>query len=370
MSQVLLNEDKATSPYRTDRNNSGDLSRRDGNSRVHGAIEKLLYVSVKYLRFLQSRTARYSDLSLQQLPVRQKRIWGGISGTAGSRTVLVVDLQAITGERGIRSRRNKIYNLPSDAVFSIDQADLFFQSTSSYQDKLLFTCLRGLGLREAEVAGITIDPETIPRSFFRMEYFRAKQWLRSHLRGDLQYLHIQSNGRWVCCVRDRGNPHYRASHKRAGERREIPWIFSADELEDLLINALRERAGLLQYQPKDHGFLFVSSDHRHRGAPITGQTVYKKYQAVAERALKSNPESVLHRYSPHTFRHFYATYLLKVLKRPIDEVSRWLGHSTNETTATFYAHWMPDKEEGTGHLTVARMKQVIGQSLGGTTRHG
>lgn len=334
------------------------------------AVERQLYVSVKYLQFLQSRTVQYASLSLQQLPIRQKRIWGLISGTAGSRTVVAVDLRAITGERGVPSLRNRIYNLPSDAVFSIDQADLFLLSASSFQDKLLFTCLRGLGLREAEAVGIRIDSQTIPPLFFRMEYFEAKQWLRNQLRGDLQYVHLHSKGRWICSVIDRGNPHYRASHKRAGERREVPWIFSADELEDLLINALRERMVLIHHQSKDHGFLFVSRDHRRRGGSLTGHSVYKKYKTISRRARENNPESVLHRYSPHTFRHFYATYLLKVLKISIDDVSRWLGHSSTETTATFYAHWMQDKEEGNDQFTVAQMRKVIGQSLRARTPHG
>jgi len=368
LSQVPLKKHASSDSCHEDSGELGGLSKTDGRERAAGAIERLLYVSVKYLRFLQTRTVRYAGLSFQQLPVRQKRIWGVISGTAGSRTVPVVDLRAITGERGVRSRWNKINSLPSDAVFSLDQANLFFQYTPGALNKLLFATLRCLGLREAEAAGLTIDPETIPPSFFRMEYFQAKRWLRNHLRGDLKYVHLHSKGRWVFSVIDRGNPDYRASHKRAGERREVPWIFPADDLEDLLINALRERTELIQHQPKDHGFLFVSGDHRRRGAPITGQTVYKKYHAIAKRARKGNPESVLHRYSPHTFRHFYATYLLKVLKRPIDEVSLWLGHSTTEITSTFYAHWMSDKEEE-GQFTVARMKQVINQSLDGRTPH-
>lgn len=46
--------------------------------------------------------------------------------------------------------------------------------------------------------------------------------------------------------------------------------------------------------------------------------------------------------SGHKFRHAFATSLL-VAGQPIEDVSRWLGHSSIKTTERYYSHWLRER---------------------------
>jgi integrase len=357
------------------RDKTGRLRAVDWSEYPDEMIERVVATAVRYLHFLQSRTVAYANLRLSDLPVKERYVQTILSGTAGTFCTTFYDVQAVTNTRR-RAISRHVRLLPPDTIFTPTDVDRFMAVITNAQDRLLFSMLRCLGLRASEIAGVRLEVETLPTNLRRMELSKAKQLLRTQLRGDIQFITVPETalgrdrllstnaGYWWCEVVDRGNTHYRAGHKSHWSR-HVPWLphFRQSTFLNLLYEALLEREELIQYVDEDHGFLFVSRDHKARGRPLTGSSVAGKYTHIAHR-LQRDANIDLLRFSPHTFRHFYATYLLKVLHQNIDDISRWLGHQSTETTRTTYLHWMPREEEHEEDGTVAATTEVLGRFSG------
>lgn len=338
-------------PVKTD--NLGNLVVREVSDYPPKTISKIINTIASYLEFLKKRTQKYASLKLEDLPHKLKRIENYKSGTAGPAKIVCVDIAQILHEVGLKGvSKDYIVKLPADAIFNTEEIKELFSVFNNAQDRLLFTILINFGLRIGEAAGIKLNVSTLPANLLRMDYHQAREHLRNSFICDLEYVTSHGKSFWVCNVEDRGQQDYRSSYKKHGEQRQIPWLFNQEELLDLILEALRERQVLLRHlNAPDHGFLFVSRNRKNRGAPINGKSIEKKYeQNIKKLKLRSGIE--LNRFSCHTFRHFFATYMLKVLEIQIDDVSRWLGHSNTETTRTIYSHWIPRKENSPNEGTL------------------
>lgn len=82
------------------------------------------------------------------------------------------------------------------------------------------------------------------------------------------------------------------------------------------------------------GYLFPS---KKRGASVMGQS--QAHRLNLGYAKKAGLPAI----KLHEFRHSCATYLLSSGVSP-RYVSRWLGHSSEETTLRYYSHLLPDEE--------------------------
>ncbi|KRF01693.1 hypothetical protein ASG89_25370 [Paenibacillus sp. Soil766] len=323
------------------RDEFGMLQRSAISSYSSTSINKIVRTTVQYLLFLKKRSSYYASLQINELPHKSKKLRGFISSTVGDKRVPTIDISTITRDVGSKSKYYGLKSLKVDSIFTYEQTEQFIEIASNYQDKLLFNILRFLGPRSSEAAGIWIDPTSIPNNLLRLDYHKAKRLIKQGIKGDIDFYEKDIKGFWVCKITDRDNPDFRAGHKRDGEYREIPWLFSQEVFLNLLYEALRERQILMRNIKVDHGYLFVSRNRKSQGLPITGKAVAKKYENINRQLIRER-DLDLSQFSPHTFRHFYATYLLKKLNIQIDDVSRWLGHRSTETTRTTYSHWIPN----------------------------
>lgn len=310
------------------------------------SISQTVSTVVTYLKFLQERSSKYKDLSLNHLPVKVKEVNTILSGTLGDSQVTTIDISAILAKAGLKSsKKSKLKIKPiTKGVFTLEQCDLFIDSipNSNYQNKLLFYILKNFGLRRGEAATLQIDTSTLPSNLIFMEYFEAQEYIKNNLKGDIEYSH--SLNKWICSVVERENTDYRSQHKTGN--REIPLLFNQDLFTEALVNALKHRQILIRYCDIKHPFLFVSQKQCDKGLPISGSAIYSKFCTIKENIYKEKGID-LSEYSPHSFRHFFATYLIRVKNKKIDDVSEWLGHSTPETTRKTYLHYISDEAENT-----------------------
>lgn len=218
-----------------------------------------------------------------------------------------------------------------------------------------------MGLRVSEAAGIWIDIESIPKDLFHMDHLDAKSLLKKNIQGDIRYSNLYE-GFWVCEVVNRNNLDFRSGIKNRNAQRMIRLDknFSEDDFTMLLFEALRERRKFIRHEIKDHGYLFVSQNHKNMGASITGSTIARKYENIIKRRLPPEEQNVFQRFSPHSFRHFYATYLIRVLQRPIYDVSRSLGHQNTEITRETYLHFLPESYQDLDESTSNDMVKTFG----------
>ncbi len=374
LDQVPLHEKAQTAGQviRVQRDDTGRLRPLDWSEYSGTRIRDIVSTAVKYLIFLQTRTEQYAKLPVKvYLPIKERFRETDLSGTLGRLRTEHVNVAAIIGNAsGIRGKR-EVEPLPPDAIFSQAEAERFLSSITSPLDKLLFNIMLRMGLRRSEAAGLKLDLTSLPTNLRRMEIFEAMELLKTKLRGDIQFIPTvdgshgagsgtqRPEGHWWCRVVDRGNPHYQAGHKSA-ETRDVPWLpeFRQATFLHLLYEALLEREQLIQYVGTDHGFLFVSRDHKARGRPVTGAGVGRKYDHVVAGMVADGDDAMLD-YSPHTLRHFFPSHALRVLKRPLDDVSRWLGHRSTETTRTIYLHYIPGYDEHPNSGTVADMASTL-----------
>lgn len=301
-------------------------------------IQKNLRHIVQYLDFLKRRTTKYQKIQINTLPVTIRRYKTMISGTTGPKADVVFDVKSIIDRTGLKTKKEHDYKVPINSIFTNEEANAFLSVIDNYQDKLLFTLLRYLGIRAGEAAGINVNIHTIPRNFLISDKDEIID-LAHKLKGDLQSQSFSNRAIWTLTITDRGNSDYRSGHKKAGENRDIPWLYSQEELSLLLYYALRERSFLMKNY-EQHGFLFVSRNRKTQGCPITGKSIYQKFQKYRQKLLQVKNID-LSDFSPHTFRHLYATDLIRNKNITIDDVSRWLGHSNVETTRGTYSHWLP-----------------------------
>lgn len=305
-------------------------------------IKKTLQTVVKYIHFLKKRTIKYQQINLNELPIKIKNYSGLISGTAGQIKIVDYDVSAILRNSIKMTNKRNIESIHPSSVINKEQFDYFISNMTSYQDKFIFLIMGFMGLRVGEVSNIKLDLSSLPPNFINMDYHQAIDIIKSNFKSDFELFNYNNSSVWLCHVVDRGREDFRALHKKKGENRTIPWLFGEDTFVELLYFSLIERELLMQNIEFDHGFLFVSRDRKALGNQITGQTILKRFRLLSKNLLMDKSIDIT-KYSPHTFRHFFASYFLKELQVPLDDVSRWLGHATTAVTKDTYLHWIPSK---------------------------
>ncbi len=320
--------------------NAGFKGVKNWHELSYSTISQTVGTAIQYLGFLQQRTTQYKTLPLNLLPVKSKYAKTMLSGTLGNQLYKFIDIKAILMKVGLKAPTKKNNMILRQKVFKPDEFEFFMNAIPAYhrQNCLLFYVLGWFGLRASEAANIMIDTTTLPQNLIYMEHFEVREYIKKNLRGDIEY--SQHINQWVCYVVERENEDYRSQHKTGS--REVPLLFSEEYFLDLLVYALREREILIQYTAKPHSFLFVSL--RSKGNPITGASVGSKFINYVNKIEKQQHRN-FKTFSPHSFRHFFATYLLRIKRKNISDVSRWLGHSSVEITRDTYSHYLHSKED-------------------------
>jgi integrase len=305
-------------------------------------IKKTISTAIQFISFLKDKTYKYSNLPINQIPQKYKYKNTFLSGTLGKQLSYVTDIEIFLRNSGLTPSKHKESLILTQKVFTIDEVENFLNyiPTEHHQNKLLFYMLKAFGLRVGETANIMIDNSSLPSNFLLMEHFKARDFIKNNLRGDIEY--YKPLEKWVCNVIERENEDFRSQHKSGS--RAVPLLFPEELFLDLLVNAIKERELLIRYTKIKHSFLFVSRHSKYKGSPINGKTIGSRFETYTKRLLKQTGIN-LTSYSPHSFRHFFATYLLRELKEEISDVSRWLGHSSTEITRTTYSHYLPRKNE-------------------------
>lgn len=200
-------------------------------------------------------------------------------------------------------------------VFTKEQVDEIYQSTTNIRDKFLVRLLFESGLRIGEVLSL----------FLEDLQFDAKQ--RKHK--------IQ--------LTDRGElPN--GGKLKTGERRLDISQGLMDLYDDYLYEVLDE------YNP-DHNFVFVKIWGKNAGEPLTYSDVYATFKAVEKK-------TGIH-ITPHMFRHTHGTiYYLQT--KNIKMVQERLGHAQIQTTINLYVH--PSEDDIRKDWEKASHAFEIGQS--------
>ncbi|CAI8714524.1 MULTISPECIES: tyrosine-type recombinase/integrase [Bacillus] len=178
-------------------------------------------------------------------------------------------------------------------VFTKEQINLIYQSTTNIRDKFLVRLLFESGLRIGEVLSLFLED-------FQFDVKQRKHKIQLIDRGELP------NG----------------GKLKTGERR----IDISQGLMDLYDDYLYEV--LDEYNP-DHNFVFVKIWGKNAGKPLTYSDVYATFKEVEKR-------TGIH-ITPHMFRHTHGTiYYLQT--KNIKMVQERLGHAQIQTTMNLYVH--------------------------------
>ncbi|MFJ8115191.1 hypothetical protein EXW28_07745 [Bacillus mycoides] len=308
-------------------------------------ISKIISITIRYFIFLRKRTHKYKNLPLEELPMKEIYKDTPLSGTLGNIQISIFDIKSILNQTGIKTNTfRKKYTPLKERIPTVTEMNLFFNSlpANNRQNKFLFYILKCFGLRESEAANLMLDTSTLPKNLLYPDYFQAVENLQKHLRGDIEF--YPEIDKWVCKVinRNTANSHYQIRNKST-ESRYIPLFFSQSEFSTLLLESLIERSLIMKKSRCEHSYLFISRAPTRMGERITGRSVYDKLKNTLTKHINENSE--LQRITPHTFRHYYASYCLRVLKHPIEDVQRHLGHSDKEITQGIYSHYLHDNND-------------------------
>ncbi|MCI0763510.1 tyrosine-type recombinase/integrase [Bacillus sp. TL12] len=200
-------------------------------------------------------------------------------------------------------------------VFTKEQVDGIYQSTTNIRDRFLVRLLFESGLRIGEVLSL----------FLEDLQFDAKQ--RKHK--------IQ--------LTDRGElPN--GGKLKTGERKLDISQGLMDLYDDYLYEVLDE------YNP-DHNFVFVKIWGKNAGTPLTYSDVYSTFKEIERK-------TGIH-ITPHMFRHTHGTiYYLQT--KNIKMVQERLGHAQIQTTINLYVH--PSEDDIRKDWEKASHAFEIGQS--------
>lgn len=200
-------------------------------------------------------------------------------------------------------------------VFTKEQLDLIYHSTTNIRDRFLVRLLFESGLRIGEVLSL----------FLEDFQFDAKQ--RKHK------IHL----------RDRGElPN--GGKLKTGERRLDISQGLMDLFDDYLYEIIDE------YNP-NHNFVFVKIWGKNAGEPLTYTDVYSTFKEIERK-------TGIH-ITPHMFRHTHGTiYYLQT--KNIKMVQERLGHTQIQTTINLYVH--PSDDDIRKNWKLASQAFLLGQT--------
>ncbi|PEU81506.1 hypothetical protein CN394_11125 [Bacillus anthracis] len=323
------------------------------------SIKRIVKHALSYLDYIQKYTYQFENLKLQLVPTITTYTNNSIiAGTQGGRTEVSYHIDAILSEAEIDTVDAQGVIKPlCKSVFSKSELDIFTNAIpkDDVQNKLLFMVLAAFGLRRGEACNLKIDISTVPKEIYLMDHFKARECIKAHLKGDLEF-HPQIE-RWVCSVQRIDYEHF--DRKIKTKSRELPLvidIISQEHFLQLLTDWIIKRSLIMDVLKIQHPFLFISISNNSKGSPITGGTIYSRFHKIVRNSKNIN---ILSHYSPHTFRHFFATYLIRIQNENISDVSDWLGHQNLETTRTIYYHYLPSENSEETNNTVLDMKNIF-----------
>lgn len=297
--------------------------------------------ALEYLKYLKESTEQYKTINYNDIPMKASTSNSMLSGTLGKKKYEHPDMDFILSFAGFKKDttfKNPVSNL---MVLSLDEVNLLIDAVppSNFRDKLLFQILKCFGLREGEASSLKIDTSNLSVNYMFLDKETAKKELKEKLLGDIVY--NPEIKKWTCIVSNNNSDRYDSQAKTGS--RIIPLLFPKDPFEDALLYGLIQRTIIMKQTKKEHNFLLINVGNKvDRGNPISGTTIYDRFKATAKK-LKQSKNLDLKDYSPHSIRHFFATYLIKSKKYSILDVSRFLGHSDEVTTVTTYYHYI-DKD--------------------------
>jgi integrase len=306
----------------------------------HNTICGFVETACKYLGFLKKETHEFAEIDLTSIPVKQRAFTTTITGTTGRKTkVIVTDVHAILSEASfsIPNASADLAQPLSEEVMTEEDVNNFMSLIPSgdTQTRLLFYILKSFGLRRSEASNLRFVSKNSPKDFYLWDINRAQEWLKNEMNCDLSYDNTLKS--WVCYVVKREDVNFQSQNKTVRPRL-IPNYFSQQELTNLLLEHIKERQLIMEEVGQEHDYLFYSTSNNSKGEAITGGTIYSKYRCVISGSEKEN---FYLNFSPHSFRHFLATHLIRIKRKPIYDVSRWLGHRDEKTTRTIYLHYLP-----------------------------
>lgn len=319
---------------------NGFMASNSWEDSSYNAIRNIVSSSIKYINFLKEKSTMYKKLNTDEFPVKSVKKQSALSGTITSNsTVSAIDIDYILLTAGMKKKRyTSAYRSLDLKVLQLEEIDEFMDSLpeNNYQNKLLFTILKCFGLREGEASSLQVDVSKLSQEFMYMDFNDAIKHLKENLTGDIEY--DSRIEKWVCHVNPDASTMYNQQSKTGA--RNIPLIFTETNFEFYLYYGLVEREILMSRDNRKHNFLFVSrSSKEGRGNPITGDTVYTRFKYYSDK-LNASGGIDLTDYSPHSIRHFFATYLIKSKKYNLLDVSKFLGHSSELVTLRTYYHFM------------------------------
>ncbi|KMY54358.1 transposase [Bacillus sp. FJAT-27231] len=202
-------------------------------------------------------------------------------------------------------------------VFTKEQVELIYHSTTNIRDKFLVRLLFESGLRIGEVLSLFLED-------FQFDAKQRKHKIQLTDRGELP------NG----------------GKLKTGERRLDISQGLMDLYDDYLYEVLDD------YNP-DHNFVFVKIWGKNAGQPLTYSDVYATFKEVEKK-------TGIH-ITPHMFRHTHGTiYYLQT--KNIKMVQERLGHAQIQTTMNLYIH--PSEDEIRKDWEKASHAFEIGRSKG------
>lgn len=299
-----------------------------------------------YLDFLKDRTHKYKNINVSIFPFKARKISRKtlVSGITGSMEEIVYDINALLelAHLDTDDLDSEVKTLEEE-IFTQQEIELFMSSIddNDHQNKLAFNMLKCFGLRRAELSNLIIEPNSLPKKFYDWDFNDAVAYLKENLKGDIVY--SSEFGWWVCTVKKRGGENRNKQNKTKNRKvRLLRSFMTSDDFATLLTVYIQERQFMIEQSGSDnHKYLFISNSNRSRNLPITGATIYSRYYSIAE---KSPIRDRLLLFNPHTFRHFFATYLIREKKIEISDVSELLGHSDPQITRKIYLHYLPQKD--------------------------
>lgn len=303
-------------------------------------ISKIVSTSLAYLKFLKERTVKYKNINFDSIPIKKsKNTYSFLSGTLGNKEQYIFDVTTLLQLARIdtKSLDNDIKPIEDD-VFSTDEIGQFFDAINDNdtQNRLLFTMQKCFGLRSAELANLKIKSNSIPNEFYNWDFNDAAEYLKEKLKGDIEFSRFNF---WVCSVINRPNRNRNKQNKTRNRNvRLLHSLMSSNDFSGLLVSYLQERQFHLENSGiTDHEYLFISYSNRSKFQPITGATVRSRYQSITDTPTLKN---TFKKHSPHTFRHYFATYLIRVHQIDISDVSSLLGHADVQITRKTYLHYL------------------------------
>lgn len=317
-------------------------------------IRSHIETACDYLKFLQDETHEYKNIDLAPIPIKVVYKTNKISGVTQRKiSNIIFDVHAIMTKASFskpKSSSNFIKPLSRDVMIEQDvKTFLSLIPSKDNQTKLLFYILKSFGIRRGEARNLMIPSKSIPKELYSLDFNEAKEWLLSADLGDISF--DQNNNVWICHVEIREVTNFQSQFK-SNINRTIPLLFPQDDLTNLLLEHLIERQIVMDEMGLDHEFLFYSNSNNSKGQPLTGGTIFSKYRSIID---GTETEEYYKKFSPHAFRHFFATHLIRIMRIPIYDVSKLLGHKDEKVTKQIYLHYLPDKDDNSTDSTAKDM---------------